>query len=399
MHGLSVKIVAQRKTNLTFFCRLPKGKAGLQPGTYIMDKKKALLIVNPCSGKNSSRAGGDEIVSNFPEDSFDFELHETTCQGDATNIVKRELTEEHSLVVCCGGDGTLNETINGVMDMPRRVPIGYVPAGTTNDIASSLSIPTDFKKATELIVQGEPNDYDIGLFNNRYYSYVASFGAFSAASYVTSQKMKNLFGRAAYITAGVADLKNVHNIKMRVEYDGGIIEGKFVFGTVSNSLSVGGFIKLPEDQVKFNDGKFEVILVRDFTPLRLLPMMYKTITQKYDGKEVIMFSTNKIKFTALEEDVPWTIDGEFAGNHREVRINVLERAIELYSPQTDHFLPKPEVIEPFDEDAEKQKDSRRSLFRRKKSDKAEESEEAAEVIENPVEEIAVAEDSSAENVH
>lgn len=355
------------------------------------NKKKALLIFNPCSGKNSSRSSTEEIIESFEGSGLEFTVRETTCSGDATNIVKNELGD-HDLVICSGGDGTLNETINGVMDMPRRAPIGYIPAGTTNDIASSLSIPTDYKKATELIKNGEPNDYDIGLFNNRYYSYVASFGAFSAASYVTSQKMKNIFGRAAYITAGVADLRNVHNIKMRVEYDGGVIEGKFVFGTVSNSLSVGGFIKLPDGQVKFNDGKFEVILVKDFTPLRLLPMMYKTIYQKYDGKQVIMFSTNKIKFTALEEDVPWTIDGEYGGKHREVRINVLERAVELYVPESDHFLPRPEVIEPIDED-EKQKEGWKNLFRKKKQDKAE---EAEEVIENPTEAPAETEGSEAE---
>ena len=348
-------------------------------------KKKALLIVNPCSGRNKSRAGTFEIVDSFSNSDYEFTVQTTTCQGDATNIVKREL-KDHDLVVCCGGDGTLNETINGVMDMPRRVPIGYIPAGTTNDIANSLSIPTDFKKATELVIGGEPNDYDIGLFNNRYYSYVASFGAFSKASYATSQKMKNLFGRAAYIAAGVADVKNTHNIKMRVEYDGGVIEGKFVFGTVSNSLSVGGFIKLPDDQVKFNDGKFEVILVKDFTPLKLLPMMYKTIYQKYDGKEIIMFSTNKIKFTALEEDVPWTIDGEYGGSHREVRINVLERAVELYAPKDHHFLPKPEIIVPVDEDSAEQKEPLKNRFRRKKSDKQE---EAAVVVENPEVEEAV----------
>lgn len=360
-----------------------KGKADptAAEDTLFMDnKKKALLIVNPCSGRNKSRASAEEIIADFPEDSFDFTVCETTCRGDATEIVKRELPE-HDLVICSGGDGTLNETINGVMDMPRRAPIGYIPAGTTNDVAKSLHIPTDKKAAAELIATAEPNDYDIGLFNNRYYSYVASFGAFAAASYATNQKLKNMFGRAAYIAAGVADVKNLHNIRMRIEYDEGVIEGKFVFGAVSNSLSVAGMITLPEDKVKFNDGKFEVILVKDFTPLKLFPMMYKTIYQKYDGKEVIMFSTNKIKITALEEDVPWTIDGEFAGKHREVRINVLERAVELYTPESSHFLPRPVVVNPIDED-EQPRENWKNRFKRRKSDKTE---EAEQVIENPAE--------------
>ncbi len=333
-------------------------------------KKKALLIVNPCSGRNKSRAGTFEIVDLFTKSDYEFSVHTTTCRGDATNIVKKEL-DDHDLVVCCGGDGTFNETINGVMVMPRRVPLGYIPAGTTNDIASSLQIPTTIAKATELIINGQPNDYDIGLFNNRYYSYVAAFGAFSKASYATSQKMKNIFGKAAYIAAGAADVKNIHDIKMRVEYDGGIIEDKFAFGAVSNSLSVGGLMKLPEGQVKFNDGKFEVILVRNFKFSKLPTLMYKAMNRQYDGKEIVMFSTNKIKFTALEEDVPWTVDGEFAGNHREVRINVLERAIELYSPQTPLFLPKPAVIEPIEEEAEEKsdKEERKLLRKRMKSDK------------------------------
>ncbi len=346
----------------------PKGMTAEGCRYYIMDKKKALLIVNPCSGRNKSRASIDEIVEKFSDKGFELEVHKTTCQGDATEIVKRELKDK-SLVVCCGGDGTLNETINGVMDMPKRVPIGYIPSGTTNDIANSLHIPTDIEEGTELIAKGQPNDYDIGLFNNRYYSYVASFGAFSKASYVTSQKMKNMFGRAAYIASGVADVKDIHNIRMRVEYDGGIIEGKFVFGTVSNSLSVGGFITLPDGTVKFNDGKFEVILVKDFKPHKLLSLMYKVMAQKYDGKEIIMFSTNKLKITALDEDVPWTIDGEFAGSHREVRINVLERAVELYAPETDHFLPRPVVIEPVEEEAGEKEDWR-SRFKRSKAEKS-----------------------------
>lgn len=344
-----------------------------------MDKKKALLIVNPCSGRNKSRASIDEIVEKLSDKGYELEVHKTTCQGDATEIVKREL-KDNNIVVCCGGDGTLNETINGVMDMPKRVPIGYIPSGTTNDIASSLKIPTDIEEGTSLIANTQPNDYDIGLFNNRYYSYVASFGAFSKSSYATSQKMKNMFGRTAYIAAGVADVVNIHNIKMRIEYDGGVIEDKFVFGTVSNSLSVAGMITLPEDVVKFNDGKFEVILVRDFKPHKLLPIMYKVLAQKYDGKEIIMFSTKKLKITALEEDVPWTIDGEYAGSHREVRINVLERAVELYAPETDHFLPRPVVVEPVEEEAEEKEDWK-SRFKRSKADKSKKTDKSDETAE------------------
>ena len=244
---------------------LSKLKKGCVKKVSIMDndKKKVLLVVNPCSGKTKSRASVEDIIDKFSDDDYEFSVHNTTCQGDATNIVKREL-EDHDLVVCCGGDGTLNETINGVMDMPRRVPIGYIPAGTTNDLARTLGIPTELENATELIRSGQVNDYDIGLFNNRCFCYIASFGAFSASSYTTPQKLKNIFGHKAYIVNGFLETKDIHPTKMRIEFDDGVLEDEFIFGTVSNSTSVGGFFKFREEDIKLNDGYFEVFLLKKF---------------------------------------------------------------------------------------------------------------------------------------
>lgn len=328
------------------------------------DKKKALLIVNPCAGKTKSRAGTFEIVDKFSKNDYEFSVHTTTCQGDATNIVKREL-DGKDMVVCCGGDGTLNETINGVMDMPKRVPIGYIPTGTTNDLATSLGLPSDIKKATDIIIDGHTNDYDVGLFNNRCFTYVASFGAFSRASYATPQKYKNMFGHAAYVVAAVPEVADIHPTKMRIEYDGGVLEGEFMFGAVSNSLSVGGFFKLPKDEVKFNDGVFEVLLVPKISLTRLFSILHKVRKQQYDGKQIIMLKTSKIKISAPDEAVPWTLDGEFGGNHHDVMIHVLERAVEIYSPENPLFLPRKEhVAEPVSEaSAEAKNESRR--FRRK----------------------------------
>ncbi len=348
--------------------------------------KKVLLIVNPCAGRTKSRAGTFEIVDKFSKNDFNFTIHTTTCQGDATNIVKKELGD-HDFVVCCGGDGTLNETINGVMDMPRRVPIGYIPTGTTNDLARSLGIPSEIKQATDLIISGATNDYDIGLFNNRYFSYVASFGAFSKSSYTTSQKLKNKFGHSAYILSGLSEIKDIHNVKMRIEYDGGVIEDKFVFGTVSNSLSVGGMFKFNGEDVKFNDGHFEVLLVRNFKFHQLLPLIRKVQKQQYDGGQIIMFHTNKLKITALEEDVDWTLDGEYGGSHRNVMIHVLERAVEIISPENKLFLPRPAKPDPVVADIadEKEKNEKKLRWRRNKAEKNEFDETAEEVI--PVLEI------------
>lgn len=306
------------------------------------DKKKALLIVNPCSGKDSTRAEAMDIVERFSKSDYEISVHPTKCQGDATNIVKEEL-EDNDLIVCCGGDGTLNETINGVIGMPRRVPIGYLPSGTTNDLATSLGLPTKLKDAAEIIKEGHTNDYDIGLFNNRCFCYVASFGAFARSSYSTPQKLKNMFGHAAYVAAAVPQVFEIHPTKMRIEYDGGVIEDEFMFGAVSNSLSVGGFFKLPKDKVKFNDGQFEVLLVRKASVIRnIIPTLAKVRKQQYDGKMIMMFQTRKLKIHAPDEEVAWTLDGEYGGKHHDVMINVLEKAVEIYSPENEQFLPRPE---------------------------------------------------------
>lgn len=330
-------------------------------------QKKALLIVNPCSGKTKSRAGTFDIVDKFSKSDYEFSIHSTKCQGDATNIVKEEL-EGHDLVVCCGGDGTLNETINGVIDMPKRVPIGYIPAGTTNDLASSIGLPTTIKEAADVIIDGHTNDYDIGLFNNRCFCYVASFGAFARSSYSTPQKLKNKLGHTAYVAAAIPQVFEIHPTKMRIEYDGGVIEDEFMFGAISNSLSVGGFFKLPKDKVKFNDGQFEVLLVKKVHMTSLFSILSKVRKQQYDGKQIIMFQTRKLKITAPDEAVAWTLDGEFGGKHHDVMVNVLERAVEIYSPENPMFLPRPQpaVIE---EEPEKEKNENRFFKRRNKADK------------------------------
>lgn len=342
------------------------------------DRRKVLLIVNPCAGKTKSRTGTFDIVDRFSKNDYEFTIRTTTCQGDATNIVKREL-DDHDMVVCCGGDGTLNETINGVMDMPRRAPIGYIPTGTTCDLATSLGIPTDVKQATDIIIKGHTNDYDIGLFNNRYFSYVASFGAFTKCSYATPQKLKNHFGHAAYVLAAAGDLKDIHGIQMRVEHDGGVIEGKFCFGGVSNSTSVGGFIKLNKDEVRLNDGKFELLLVRPVNPLTLFPTMLKVMKHQYDGERIILVRTNKVKITCAEEEITWTLDGEYGGKHKEVMIHVLERAVKICSTDNPLFIkyPDPEVTET----AEPEATERRRLRKRKKQAASEEAEETASVQE------------------
>ncbi|MCI6771478.1 MAG: YegS/Rv2252/BmrU family lipid kinase, partial [Oscillospiraceae bacterium] len=321
----------------------------------------------------------------------------TTCQGDATNIVRKNY-DDKQLVVCCGGDGTLNETINGVMDMPNRLPIGYIPTGSTNDLATTLGIPTDINKATDLIMSGHTNSYDLGLFNNRYFSYVASFGAFTKSSYATSQKMKNRLGHMAYILNGLGELKNIRAVHMKIEYDGGVLEDDFMFGAVSNSTSVAGLFRFKPEDVKLNDGIFELLLVKKISLASVPIALGKIRAQQYDGKQIIFLRTSKVKITS-DESVAWTLDGEYGGAHKTVMIHVLEKAVEICSPENDLFEkdeffeadPIEEEKEPVTVTTEKKKSKKLGKKERKNSKAA-----APETQEESMEEINIIEETDTE---
>lgn len=304
--------------------------------------KKVLLIVNPCAGKNKSRAGTFDIVDRFSAADYDFEVKTTTCAGDATNIAKKH-GEDKDLIVCCGGDGTLNETINGIMQLSRRVPVGYIPAGSTNDLASTMRLPKDIGEATDIIMEGHTNGYDIGLFNNRFFSYVASFGFGCSLAYGTSQKMKNKLGHAAYVIDGVVLklpqlLKELKPMHMKMEHDGGLIEDDFYFGALSNSTSVAGTFKYDPENIKLDDGIFEVLLVRRIkNPLDILRLIKKINDRDFDGDQLLFFKTTRARMVFTEPQ-KWTLDGEYGGEHRDIRFSVINKAIDICSPENPLFV-------------------------------------------------------------
>lgn len=289
-----------------------------------------LLVINPCAGKTSKRPQVYDIIKLFPEN-YHFTTEFTRCSGDATRIVKEKI-DGHDMVVCAGGDGTLNEVINGIMDLPKRVPIGYIPIGSTNDLANTLGIPSQLDKAVENILTGHMNWYDVGLFNNRYFTYTSAFGAFTKSSYNTPQKLKNRFGHAAYIMNGLTEWKNIENIHAVVECDQGTFEGEFAFGTITDSTSVAGLFKLNEDEVRLDDGKFELVLISAIKNLAQAPSLLRQMQkQNYDGKKIFMFHTSKVKIT-FDKEIPWTVDGEFGGEHKEVIAHNLSRAVRIFAP-------------------------------------------------------------------
>ena len=232
-------------------------------------------------------------------------------------------------MVCCGGDGTLNETITGLLSAGADTPIGYIPAGSTNDFASSLKLPTNILKAAQTIVEGEPVSYDVGRFGNRYFSYVASFGAFTRSSYATPQNVKNALGHTAYVLSGITELSQIRNEHVKMEIDGQTVEGDFLFGAICNSTSVGGILTLDPKQVDMGDGLFEILLVRAPENLGEIHECIQALqSQKYNCAMLTFRSAQKVRIFA-DPEMPWTLDGEKEDGHETVEVENLHHAIRL----------------------------------------------------------------------
>ncbi len=307
-----------------------------------MGNKKALLITNPCSGTNRKRISSSEIMERLSSADFDFTVEATKGPDDATEIVKTK-GNDSDIIICCGGDGTLNETINGVLSLDKRVPVGYIPSGSTNDLAATLGISSGVDSSTQIILNNRTNTYDVGLFQERYFNYIASFGIASDLAYATPQKWKNLFGHNAYVYYGVGirflpmlfGFKPVH---MKIEYDGNTVEDDFYFGAISNTTSVAGVFKY--DDVKLNDSYFELLLVKGLKKnIDVLKILNKVIRKNYNDENIIFTKTKHVKITC-EKDVPWTLDGEFGGNQTNVEINVIHDAYDIYSENSKLFVEK-----------------------------------------------------------
>lgn len=306
-----------------------------------MDKKKILIINNPCSGRNGARVHPDSVADMFDKDRFSVTVKNTVCRGDAKEIAYI-YSKDYDIITACGGDGTLSEVINGVMNSGVDVPVGYIPMGSTNDLASTVSIPSDVREAVKVIESGHVNGYDIGSFNSRMFTYIACFGPGTHVSYSTPQKMKNILGYNAYMINGflfnmiptMLELKPKH---IKIEYDGKVIDDEFYFGAVSNALSVAGMFKFDKNKVRLNDGKFEVMLVRKITgAFGLFSMLKKMIKGEYDGDSLISLTASDIKFT-FDSGVDWSLDGEFGGNIRSAHIKAKKQAVRLLSPKNELF--------------------------------------------------------------
>ena len=291
--------------------------------------KKLLWIVNPHAGRGALSGKVIPCVAAFQQAGYDVNVYVTQGAQDATRVV-RGRAGEFDRIVCAGGDGTLSEVVTGLMESPVRPPLGYIPAGTTNDFALSLGIPKTPAEAAVVAAGDRLQALDIGRFNDRYFNYIAAFGVFTEVSYATPQQSKNIFGRAAYIFEGVKALTNIKQHHIRVDSAEMSVEDDFIYGMVTNTLSVGGFKVFPPKQVSLDDGLFEVVLVRQPRNVAdLQDALFSLVRQDANSSRLVeAFHTRKLKVTAAEP-LPWTLDGEFGGDPETAVIENLHDAITL----------------------------------------------------------------------
>lgn len=285
--------------------------------------KKLFFIVNLIAGKATIGAMLGEIIDEFVKADYEVTVHITQSGTDAREKSNYACINGYDIIVCAGGDGTLSQCIHGVIESGIRIPIGYLPAGSTNDFGRTLGIPKTPMDAVKWITEGSPVQVDIGCFNNRYFTYIAAFGAFTNVTYETSQQVKNLFGHASYILNGLAQITNLRSKKMRIEFNDTVLEDDYIFGMVTNSGSVAGLLSM--NDFLLDDGVFEVTLIKkpaNIVQLQKIVHSLLNISEEIDREYIRFFRTDKITFTALnDEQISWTLDGEFGGDST---VNVVE---------------------------------------------------------------------------
>lgn len=276
--------------------------------------KKLLFIFNPHAGKGAVRGHLTGILDAFTKAGYLTTAYPTQGKADATRMAA-EMGGQFDRVVCCGGDGTLSETIAGLLTLDEAPALGYLPAGTTNDFSRNLALPKSLEDAAQTAVTGPVHKCDVGAFNHKTFIYVAAFGVFTDVSYDTPQEFKNTFGHLAYLLNGVTRLGSIKSYPLEITHDNGTLEGEFIYGMVSNTVSVGGFKGLPSNMVSLDDGLFEVLLVRKPKSLSELQSIVAALLQQKTTEDgaVIALHSSHLR-VAAQEPLPWTLDGEYGGD-------------------------------------------------------------------------------------
>lgn len=294
--------------------------------------KRLLFIINPNAGMRRKESPLSELIMTFSDYDYETIVCFTKKQGDATLIVEEHANHEIDLIICMGGDGTLNETFAGANNINWNRPIGYIPAGSTNDFASSLGLPSDPIEVAKLIMEGKPRLMDIGEFNGRKFVYTAACGIFTKISYETPQKVKNRLGHFAYLLEGVKDFTQLHSIHMKISTDSGeLYEDDYLMVALCNTFSLGGVMSLDEGNVEFDDGLFELLMIsmpRDIMQLNSIVMaLYEqSYTENSGLVRIVKVKSAEIDFPASED---WSLDGERGEGQIHNTFKVIPSAINL----------------------------------------------------------------------
>lgn len=297
-----------------------------------MAENRLMLIVNPNAGQKRGKRLAPKVIEWLRQGGFACRLFINKKRGDGTRFAQRH-GSEYNVIVCMGGDGTLNEVINGIIKGGHDVPLGYIPTGSTNDFARSINISKDPKTAVNDIIKGHSVKIDIGKYRDRYFSYVASFGAFTRTSYTTPQLLKNVFGRLSYFIKGAGEVFSLCPEHIKVEADGKKIEGEYLFGAISNSKSIGGLVKYKDKMVDFSDGRLEMMLIKKPDSLGNLCKLANDMLNQNFKSPYIKFCRAKEFRIRCETDFDWTLDGEFAEGSDELCISCVNKRINIICPK------------------------------------------------------------------
>ena len=293
-----------------------------------MTQKKLLMIVNPSAGRSKSRGPLFDAAAILSQAGYLISIHNTVCAGDAAETAARE-GEHYDVIVAVGGDGTLNEGVSGVLRLEHPPMLGYLAQGSTNDFASSLHISNKPAVAAAAIAQAAPRQLDIGRWNDRHFVYVASFGAFTRSSYAAPQAAKNALGHFAYILEGMKDLNTLRPYQVKLTADGEVLDGEYLFGAVCNSTSIGGLMKLDPERVVLDDGQFEMLLIPNpKTAQDLQNLVLALLDQHYDREGLVFRHVSSIHLET-EQDLPWSLDGEYAASTPVVDIENRQRSLTM----------------------------------------------------------------------
>lgn len=304
-----------------------------------MAMKKLLFVFNPFSGKGLVKLHLFTIINTLTAAGYEVTAHPTQSKNDACETILSR-GEDFDVIVCSGGDGTLNESIKGIMSLSRKIPLGYIPAGTMNDFAACLGISKNMPEAVKKIVEGKTAEVDVGSFNEDYFTYVAGFGAFTDVSYETPQQMKNMFGSLAYIVEGLK-LKRLSSTKayhITIEHDGESYTDDFIYGMIANSNSIAGIKGLSGKNILLNDGIFEGLFIKMPKTLAELQMTINALLMReMDSKHFYYFKSGGVVIRS-DDEISWTLDGEYGGNSRNVVIKNNCRAVVIFTSPDSKLL-------------------------------------------------------------